>query len=82
MDELGKSTTTRSRSAFGHRAAVAGMLGTMIEAYDFTVYAYLVIYTAPAFSLVVTRPHPSWRHLQSFAVGFISRHSEVSSLAE
>ena len=73
MDELGKSTTTRSRSAFGHRAAVAGMLGTMIEAYDFTVYAYLVIYTAPAF---FPRGDPATSILASlavFAVGFISR---------
>jgi len=45
-------------------------------------YAYLVIYTAPAF---FPRGDPATSILASlavFAVGFISRHSEVSSLAE
>ena len=31
------------------RAGTAGMLGTMIEAYDFAIYTYLVVFTAPLF---------------------------------
>ena len=31
------------------RAVLAGLLGTSIEAYDFFVYTYLVLYTAPLF---------------------------------
>ncbi|QMU21014.1 MFS transporter [Gordonia rubripertincta] len=35
--------------AIVRRASLAGFLGTIVEAYDFFVYTYLIVYTAPLF---------------------------------
>ncbi|MEI3844260.1 MULTISPECIES: MFS transporter [unclassified Microbacterium] len=35
--------------AMVRRASLAGLLGTIVESYDFFVYAYLIVYTAPLF---------------------------------
>ncbi|WP_418059348.1 MFS transporter [Pimelobacter simplex] len=35
--------------AMVRRASLAGFLGTVVEAYDFFVYTYLIVYTAPLF---------------------------------
>ncbi|MFJ8816381.1 MFS transporter [Amycolatopsis thermoflava] len=55
------------------RAAVAGLLGTLIESYDFAVYAYLVVYTAPLFFPSGTQGTAVLSSLLVFAAGFVAR---------
>ncbi|MDN5915319.1 MAG: MFS transporter [Pseudonocardia sp.] len=55
------------------RAAIAGLLGTMIESYDFAVYAYLVVYTAPLFFPGGSTVTAVLSSLLVFAAGFVAR---------
>jgi len=43
------STAPVPSPAMVRRASLAGFLGTVVEAYDFFVYTYLIVYTAPLF---------------------------------
>lgn len=43
------STTPTPSPTMVRRASLAGFLGTVVEAYDFFVYTYLIVYTAPLF---------------------------------
>ena len=55
------------------RAAVAGLLGTFIETFDFAVYAYLVVYTAPLFFPSGDPTVAILASLMVFAAGFVAR---------
>jgi len=55
------------------RAALAGLLGTLIESYDFAVYTYLVVYTAPLFFPSGTSGTAVLSSLLVFAAGFVAR---------
>ncbi|WP_181784364.1 MFS transporter, partial [Pseudonocardia pini] len=59
--------------SLARRAAVAGLLGTMIESYDFAVYAYLVVYTAPLFFPSGDPVTAVLASLLVFAAGFVAR---------
>ena len=43
------SATLAPSAAIVRRASLAGFLGTVVESYDFFVYTYLIVYTAPLF---------------------------------
>ncbi|MEU6701903.1 MFS transporter [Pseudonocardia sp. NPDC046786] len=55
------------------RAALAGMFGTAIENFDLSLYAYLVIFTAPTFFPTGNAATAVIASLAVFAVGFLSR---------
>jgi len=73
MGKFGKPSTAQQRGRAGRRAAVAGLLGTAVETFDFILYSYLVIYTAPAFFPASDSATSILASLAVFAVGFIAR---------
>ena len=57
----------------GRRAAVAGLIGTTVEVYDFAAYAFLVVYTAPLFFPSLDPAAAVLSSLAVFAAGFVAR---------
>lgn len=55
------------------KAGTAGMLGTMIEAYDFAIYTYLVVFTAPLFFPAENPTTGVLAALLALGAGFIAR---------
>ncbi|GAA4927562.1 MFS transporter [Actinomycetospora succinea] len=55
------------------RAGTAGMLGTMIEAYDFAIYTYLVVFTAPLFFPADNPATGVLAALLALGAGFLAR---------
>ncbi|HVW44534.1 MAG TPA: MFS transporter [Amycolatopsis sp.] len=63
----------KPRSRLARRAAFAGLMGTFIETYDFAVYAYLVVFTAPLFFPAENETTAILASLVVFAAGFVAR---------
>lgn len=61
--------SSRSR----RRAAFAGTLGTLVENYDFAVYTYVVVFTAPLFFPGGNTVTAVIQSLAVYAVGFAAR---------
>lgn len=59
--------------AMVRRASLAGFLGTVVEAYDFFVYTYLIVYTAPLFFPSDDRVVSLLSSLLVLGSGFITR---------
>jgi len=57
----------------GRRAALAGMLGTVVENYDFVMYAFVLVYTAPVFFPGGDPTTAILTSLLVFGVGFVAR---------
>lgn len=55
------------------RASLAGFLGTVIEAYDFFVYTYLIVFTAPLFFPTDDRMGAILLSFLAFGSGFLTR---------
>ncbi|GAA1844253.1 glycine betaine/L-proline transporter ProP [Pseudonocardia ailaonensis] len=55
------------------RAQQAGFLGTLVEAYDFFVYTYLVLYTAPLFFPADNPTSGVLASLLTLGAGFLAR---------
>src|SRR5262245_17010897 len=61
------------RRAIGRRAAAAGYFGTLVEYYDFTVYAFLVVIIGPLFFPAESAAGSVLSTLAVFAVGYVAR---------
>lgn len=59
--------------AMVRRASLAGFLGTVVEAYDFLVYTYLIVYTAPLFFPSEDRVASVLSSLLVLGAGFVAR---------
>ncbi|GLY38921.1 MFS transporter [Amycolatopsis sp. NBRC 101858] len=57
----------------GRRVAIAGLLGTFIEFYDYTLYAFLVVYLAPQFFPSADATAGILATLGVFGVGYVAR---------
>lgn len=57
----------------GRRAIIAGMLGNTVEIYDFSSYAFLVVYLAPLFFPSADPTTSVLSALAVFAAGFVAR---------
>ncbi|MDN5915999.1 MAG: MFS transporter, partial [Pseudonocardia sp.] len=55
------------------RVAMAGLLGTFIEFYDYTLYAFLTVYLAPHFFPATSEVAGILATLGVFAVGYLAR---------
>ncbi|MEJ2890642.1 MFS transporter [Actinomycetospora aeridis] len=70
-------STAEAPASRGHqsarRAGTAGMLGTMIEAYDFAIYTYLVVFTAPLFFPADNPSNGVLAALLALGAGFLAR---------
>lgn len=55
------------------RASLAGFLGTVVEAYDFFVYTYLIVFTAPLFFPSDDRMGAILASLLALGSGFLTR---------
>jgi len=69
---MDKTTPVASRAA-GRRASVATVLGCAVEAYDFTVYTYLIVYLAPTFFPSDDRTAATLASFLVFGAGFVAR---------
>lgn len=66
-------TTAPRGHQSARKAGTAGMLGTMIEAYDFAIYTYLVVFTAPLFFPAENPATGVLAALLALGAGFIAR---------
>ncbi|MBV6756202.1 MFS transporter [Rhodococcus opacus] len=57
----------------GRKSAVAGFLGTFVEYYDFSVYGFLVVFTAPLFFPSANPTTSVLASLGAFAGGYVMR---------
>ncbi|MFD8338970.1 MFS transporter [Streptomyces solisilvae] len=73
MENLGEPLSARQQGRMSRRIAIAGILGTTMETFDFIVYGYLVIYIAPSFFPAGDSATSILASLAVFAVGFIAR---------
>ena len=71
-DQYSEPAPLRSATV-GRRAALAGMLGTVVENYDFVVYAFVLVYTAPVFFPGGDPTTAILTSLLVFGVGFVAR---------
>lgn len=67
------SPPQRSQQQVGRRAALAGLFGTAIENFDLSLYAYLIVFTAPTFFPTGNAATAVIASFAVFAVGFLSR---------